>query len=647
MPRSRRVIQARHPAKFVGRACLDWGFREDGVFEFTINLGEFKSSRNVLVDRKINNMSYLCFKVKLFMPFLVLASLTAFTLALWFSSSLIIVYSYVGGLSTSDNTRLDHSRGRANRFFPHINNTIKVDRQPQPRVQRLARSIPAAAAAGAGGGAFTEDITSIYLPTNSSETCRSHARKYAPFDDVYLWRRDQPLPQFHDNNNNNASICTWPLDRPMSNHTFASATQETMFDWAGPHSRRFNATIRYKIYKGILYYDGDYQLDRMAPYGDNPIATYGPVFEELVLLAMHMYPSLPDMDLIVDLGDSPSPTTTVPTLSLAVFDDATKRTGCAVPYNAWETVGGSVAQLQHWMGCLDMRYPVAEKRHQVIFRGGTTGEIRMHPDLESTPKEWSELWRHPERPPSHWKSLVLYNPRILAAVMTRHLPWMDVGITGFHWEWHSPLGREAGTYWWSPAKVLEDTFNVTVPFMEEEEISGYAGNLVIESHGFQQRLPAALISGSVVLLQDRPERDWFQHALKDGEHYEAFRHDMADMAMKSFQVAEDYKNGGERKWEEMVAAARAFSLEHFTAQAMVVATTYSLLHYRQYYAPYQPDPPDTSQFLRVNHKKWVNGFISEDVRKQVEGWNPENHPGKKNPTLRPFRIKYVHTTSAS
>lgn len=472
----------------------------------------------------------------------------------------------------------------------------------------------------------------LFLPHKNATDCRKLVRNTTDFDSAYDWRRSQELPDYFID----PSVCNWPRDKPMSKQDWDRLQYSTMYEITGEDTRRFNATVRYKLYDGVLYMHGSWIDERDMPYSYSPISTYGPVFEEMLLLANHMY-ELPDLDLVVDLGDSPSPTTSIPTLSLTLLSNG-PATGCAIPYNAWQKIAASKEQLQDWMKCLDTRYPLESKIPKVVFRGATTGEIKMHPNISEIPREWQELWRHPEKPPKDWKSLLLFNPRVLAAVISRNLPWMDVKVTDYHWEWHSPIGRNASSFWWSPTRIIEQTFNVSSETLKEETFSQYAGSLVIEAHGFQQRLPEAMVSGSVVLLQERPEQDWFEHLTQDGIHFQTFRHDMADMTLKALKVAEDYQNKQEEGWENMVAAARAFALEHFTARAMIDAFVWSVLNYKVQYIPWRAEKPDLKKWRPVNHTLWVNPFISDEVRYQVEGWNPVNHPEKKGPTLLPFKM---------
>jgi hypothetical protein len=165
---------------------------------------------------------------------------------------------------------------------------------------------------------------------------------------------------------------------------------------------------RYKMHGGVLYSDRDHE----EPPGGLPFSEYRYPFVPSLLMAAWLYPDLGDFEFVIDFGDTPHlcdlPYYPLPFLKyaaldaskidedpqlmssslldmlvrrrLATTDEPAFARGFTVPSpDAWSQLSLSREQLQHMVRCNNERFPWADKKDVVFWRGSATGRSALFP----------------------------------------------------------------------------------------------------------------------------------------------------------------------------------------------------------------------------------------------------------------------------
>lgn len=203
----------------------------------------------------------------------------------------------------------------------------------------------------------------------------------------------------------------------------------------------------------------------------------------------------------------------------------------------WEDLSLPPESLAAYTSCLRARYS-GRRVPQAVWRGSNTGFNRGWP---AEPPPPSAAAAAPDAPTAVWAAWrrMLYNKRALASLMSRDVPYMDVGLHAFIPEiWdlkgHEPAARAAQELLVKPAVPIEEwsrcvergaPFRACVclrvvcarsclcaracvelgpcqqPHHPGPGACRYAVQLSLDGHGGPFRLPRQYLSGTTVVLQ--------------------------------------------------------------------------------------------------------------------------------------------------
>ena len=158
------------------------------------------------------------------------------------------------------------------------------------------------------------------------------------------------------------------------------------------------------------------------------------------------------------------------------------------------------------------------------------------------------------------------------------------------WRAHSHEVRMPYMMPYMNAGVIEAVLGITVPPIKDaqtahESTSASVGSLVLEGHGFLNRLPLTLMSGTVAILHGRADVEWYLPSFIPGLDYVPVAHDFRDLLSKSGDVVQGVIKGEWmmlmtvmsvsgmrwlrfRKWQEHAGLA---GIHHVGAQLFVSA----------------------------------------------------------------------------
>ena len=134
--------------------------------------------------------------------------------------------------------------------------------------------------------------------------------------------------------------------------------------------------------------------------------------------------------------------------------------------------------------------------------------------------------------------------------------------------------------------MIEAVLGITVPPIQSaqtahESTSASVGSLVLEGHGFLNRLPLTLMSGSVAIIQGRDDVEWYLPSFIPGLDYVPVAHDLRDLLSKSGYVVQGVLKG---EWMPRGSSAcwipAVFELLLDMAGVRHVITAEELLWYR-------------------------------------------------------------------
>ena len=457
----------------------------------------------------------------------------------------------------------------------------------------------------------SDDFGSQFGEGKKWEDCLSYAVEAIPFDTAPFTQGSRAIPDL----NSSISLTRWGWER--------GTASKACFEYQEKGCSPGKMKIRYKIINRVVYAsEVDYRelgftFGRKGATVHWVHAQLAETIEEMLVFSVWLYKDWPDMEVAFTVSSGPGKVNAtfdpnekgnlinVPRLGFATFGHS-----YSIPHQKnWNDFAMSEAQLYKYTECLQKRFPSSLKIPVVFFRGSPTGYKRG----------WSNETRFNE---TNFADRLVANQRTWIALTSRNHPFMDVKLTRVNKLFNN-----------QDPKIRADFHQMlTRPGLPQEEWSKHAFILSINGHGYTDRVPSILLSGSLPVLPDAQMKEWMlmdpersKMAFQDVLWYEEDASDLLHIAKKA--VSKWISGGaGREELQARVNRTQALAVGRFHCLAVLDAFTWSVNHLWKNWCGWKVDlPPSGWRPIKLS-TPFRNPYIPQDIWAKVKEGMKTNFP---------------------
>lgn len=454
-----------------------------------------------------------------------------------------------------------------------------------------------------------EDFYSQFGEGKRWADCSHYVVETVPFDSSAFVQSSRLIPDL------NISLTRWGWGR--------GPASKKCFDYDEPGCSPGKMKIRYKVVNRVIYasevdYEGlKFQFDTTKSSTVHWVhASLAANIEEMLVLAVWLYKDWPDMDLIFTVASGPgrlssifSPAGKGNVVQVPRLGFATTGHSYSIPHDKnWKHLAMSELQLEKYTACLRKRFPLEAKRPVVFFRGSPTGYKRG----------WSNETLQSFNT-SSFADMLLANQRTWVALTSRNFPFMDVKLTKVNKLFNDK----------DPSIRADFAAMLSKPGLPQEEWSKHAFILSMNGHGYTDRVPAVLLSGSLPVLPDSAMKEWFlmdkgsKLAFDDVLWYDEDASDLLAVSKRAVKLWTSDPAGRE-KLQAMINRTQALASSRFHCLAVLDAFSWSVNHLWRTWCNWKVDLPSSGWRPVKIFEPFQNHFIPKSVWEKVREGMREN-----------------------